>query len=263
MKKFLLIFSLLIGLQNVLAQYEVRHQISYGYQYSDLRARKFDPNTESGIAINQQRIESMILNPDLNLELQKTKLDFITKPTDNYFFGYRVTLDFNKRYSFDMGILIVKKGYKTELDKEIYQYESFDELYGINKAFGANSNDYRYEEDFSHWTLELPFLYKQNLNSIVSAYGGLNVGIQIFSSDKDKPLAVKDIAGEEGGLLYLYKTDLATQAAAVVGLDVLLWNKISIFGQAEYTLNQIDDYRESGVHFWGIKAGMNIVFSRM
>jgi hypothetical protein len=265
MKIVLFLISLFLGINSLFAQYEIRHQITFGHNLTDLYARKFDP--KDGIAMNNEKLAFALAYPDKEApKYQTQRLDFNTQSYHGFFAGYIMTLDFNRRYSIDFGAMISHRGYKTKLDTSLYNFKDFHELYGINPAFGSAKDGslHRYHEDFNHWMLEIPVYFKKNINSVFSAYLGTNIGIQLLSTDRRKPLTVYDIASDNNtDVLYLRYTDIDIDISAVAGLELLVSKSIAFFAQGEYSLLSLDGARETGVHFIGLKSGVKITFDRM
>ena len=91
------------------SQYQIRHQLTFGINHTNLYARKVD-NTE--IRVNYTYIDGdRVYRP----HQQETQLDFVTEAEQNWFIGYRMTLDFNQRYSIDIGAIvsIIYLGYSS------------------------------------------------------------------------------------------------------------------------------------------------------
>ena len=265
LKQTFIILSLILGIQQANAQYEIRHNLTFGTNYTNLFIKK---QNQSDIAVN---IDSSYTLPNgadttvLRANPQDTYVDFTTVGTVNWFVGYKLTLDFNQRYSFDVGLVLNKRGYRTEVNSDIYaKGVTFQDIYEGTKYYPLPGYVYRYHEDFSEYRLELPFYAKVNMNSFLSIYGGFNFSFLLNSTDKHKPLGTRSIrrVGDNYSVEQ-YITDTNFDADGVIGIDALFGRRVSVFIQGEYGLQNIDIHREAGARFVGVKIGCNYVFKRL
>ena len=265
LKKALVFLSLILGLQSAYAQYEIRHSLSFGTNYTNIIAKKFD---QADIAVNIDSIYTQSNGRDttvLRANPQDSYLDFRTVATVNWFVGYKLTLDFNQRYSFDVGLVLNKRGYRTEMNTDVHAKDlTFDQLYEGTKYYPLPGSLYRYHEDYSVYRLELPFYGKMNMNSFLSIYGGFNFSFELNSSDKRKPLGARAIHFDGNThTVEQYLTDTNFDIDGVIGIDALFGRRVSLFIQGEYGLQSIDTQRETGIRFVGVKIGCNYVFKRL
>lgn len=265
LKKTFIILGLILGIQQSYAQYEIRHSLTFGTNYTNLFAKK---QSQTSIAANIDSTYTLTDGTDttvLRANPQDSHLDFNTIGTVNWFVGYKLTLDFNQRYSFDVGVILNKRGYKTEVNSNVYaKGVTFDDIYQGTKYYPLPGKVYRYHEDYSVYRLELPFYGKVNMNSFLSIYGGFNFSFELNTSDRYKPLGTRGISKNNGNYVVdQYLTDTNFDADGVIGIDALFGRKISVFIQGEYGLQSIDTYRESGIRFVGVKVGCNYVFKRL
>lgn len=265
LKRTFIILGLILGLQETYAQYEIRHSLTFGTNYTDLFAKKQDIDD---IAVNIDTTYTLPNGVDTTIyrpNTQDTYLDFRTVGTFNWFIGYKLTLDFNQRYSFDVGIVLNKKGYKTEMNTDVHAEDlTFEQMYQGTKYYPLSGKVYRYHEDYEVYRLELPFYAKVNMNSFLSVYGGFNFAFELNTSDRLKPLGTRGISRD--GVIYIvdqYLTDTNFDVDGVIGVDALFGRRVSVFIQGEYGLQSIDTYRESGIRFVGVRIGCNYVFKRL
>lgn len=265
LKKAFVFLSLIVGLDKAYAQYEIRHNLTFGTNYTNLFAKK---QSESDIAVNVDTSFTLPNGVDTTVfraNTQDTYLDYKTVGTVNWFVGYKLTLDFNQRYSFDVGLVLNKKGYKTEMNTDVHHKDlTFDQLYEGTEHYPLPGYLYRYHEDYSVYRLELPFYGKVNMNSFLSVYGGFNFSFEIHTTDKRKPLGTRSLT-KSGNQIFVdqYTMDTGFDADGVIGIDALFGKKISVFIQGEYGLQSIDAHRETGIRFVGVKIGCNYVFKRL
>ncbi len=265
-KKVFVFLGLIVGMQHGYAQYEIRHNLTFGANSTNIIAKKFD---QSSLAVNIDSVYTLSNGKDttvLRANPQDTYLDYNTTMTANWFVGYKLTLDFNQRYSFDVGVVLNKRGFRTEMNRDVHHKDlTFDQLYEANKYYPLSGKLYRFHEDYSEYRLELPLYGKVNMNSFLSIYGGFNFSFQIQSSDKTKALGTHSIVKRADGgfnvILYNMNTDFDIDG--VLGIDALFGRKFSVFIQGEYGLQSIDVYRSTGIRFVGVKMGFNYVFKRL
>jgi len=264
-KKIFLLLALTFMTQLTYAQYEIRHNLTFGLNYTNLRAKKVD---EKDVVTNIHSVTTLPDGTDTTIfrpNPQDTYLDFATEGTTNWFVGYKLTLDFNQRYSFDVGLVLNKKGYKTKINTDFWNKNlTWDQFYESTSYFPGSAQQYRYHEEYEVYRLELPFYSKVNLNSFISAYGGFNFSFELASTDENKPLGTRSLT-ENGNSVVIgqYYTSTGFDADLVVGIDALFGKQVSVFLQGEYGLQSIDANRESGIRFYGIKMGVNYVFKRL
>lgn len=265
LKKALVFLSLIVGVHEASAQYEIRHNLTFGTGYTNLIAKK---HNQSDIAVNIDSVYTLDNGMDttvLRANPQDTYLDYKTVGTINWFVGYKLTLDFNQRYSFDVGLVLNTKGYTTEMNSDVHHKElTFDQLYEGTKYYPLSGHTYRYHEEYSVYRLELPFYGKVNMNSFLSVYGGFNFSFELNSSDKRKPLGTRTLIHNGNQVsVEQYLTDTNFDIDGVIGVDALFGKRVSVFIQGEYGLQSIDTQRETGIRFVGVKIGCNYVFKRL
>lgn len=265
LKKAFVFLSLIAGCYTASAQYEIRHNLTFGANYSNLIAKKIN---QSDIAVNIDSTFTQSNGRDttvLRANPQDSYLDYKTIGTVNWFVGYKLTLDFNQRYSFDVGLVLNKKGYQTQMNSDVHHKDlTFDQLYEGTKYYPLSGTQYRYHEDYSVYRLEIPFYGKVNMNSFLSVYGGFNFSFELNTSDKNKPLGTRliNINGNQY-TVEQYTTDTNFDIDGVIGVDALFGRRVSVFIQGEYGLQSIDAHRETGIRFVGVKIGCNYVFKRL
>ncbi|MGB0428620.1 MAG: outer membrane beta-barrel protein [Flavobacteriales bacterium] len=255
MTKFIFscVFALLFVFEGF-SQYQIRHQFTLGLNSTNLYARSLDTDEiRVNYEIDDQDKEKYRANT------QNTLLDFETEATQNWFIGYRLTLDFNQRYSIDLGAIVSKWGYTTKISKEHWGDLEWDEIYTALAYFPLKKRDYRYDEDFEDYRIEIPVLFKKNINSFVAAYAGFNGSVSLKSSDEFKPIGTRSISDNNINVEQ-YITDNDVSVGLVGGLDALFGQRFSIFAQGEYSLRSIDQHRESKIRFVAVKIGLNYVF---
>lgn len=268
-KKALIAVGLLFAIQTVQAQYELRQNITFGLNYTNLWAKTFD---KEDIAHNidttyyndkGERVDSLRANA------QDTKMDFVTEATFNYFIGYKLTLDFNQRYSFDIGLVLNRKGYTTAVNKKVFsdfdgKETLWEDIYESTVYFPLAGHRSRYHEDYEVYRLEIPFYTKINMNTFLSVYGGVNLSFELWSTDEHKPLGTRSLTnkGTKNVIVGQYYTDTGTDIDGVIGIDARFNKNISFFAQGEIGLMDIAATRDSGIRFYGLKLGINYVFHR-
>lgn len=264
-KKIFFLLTLLLGVKMAKAQYEIRHNLTFGLNYSNLYAKKVDKekiivNIDSH-TVSDEGVDSITYRANS----QDTYLDYSTVGTVNWFVGYKMTLDFNKRYSFDVGLILNKKGFETKINTDYWSKDlTWNQFYESTKYFPLAGYQYRYHEEYEVYRLEIPFYMKVNVNTMLSVYGGMNFGFQMHSSDKNKPLGTRSITNTNGSVVVgQYYVESEFDADLVLGLDAMIGKQFSLFIQGEYGVQSLDANRETGIRFYGLKVGMNYVFKRI
>ncbi|MCT4664846.1 MAG: outer membrane beta-barrel protein [Flavobacteriales bacterium] len=266
MKKGLITLLLFFVSISSFAQYEIRHHITAGISYSNLFAWNKDTFE---LAANEFVHEHAVSNPNIKQNYRKNDLAFKSVGKMNGFIGYRMTMDFNKRFSLDFGATLIRKSYDTEVNREIYNYDTHRDMYRLIPEFWFPSKQLMdYDEGFEAYFLEFPVKYKQNINSIISLYGGVTFGVLMYSNNKNKVLGVNRIdrtvsEGKTSYVIYQYNTNLATDISSSVGIDFNFYDNVAVFLQLDYGLMSIDNHRDSRIKFVGLRLGTAITFAKV